>query len=240
MWSAFSIYSSITATWLFPQDPFEQLHLATEAVFRSWNGKRAIDYRNAAKIAHDLGTAVNIVTMVFGNMGENSATGVATTRNVTTGEKKIEGDYLINAQGEDVVAGTRDTYPVEQMAQTLPKAWEEFLEIAEKLEKHYRNVQDIEFTVERGKLWMLQTRNAKRTAQAAVRLAVDMVEEGLITREEAVRDRVTTEQVDFFLHAQFDPESKQAAKSEGKLAGLGLECLSGRRCGDGCVYRRPR
>jgi pyruvate,orthophosphate dikinase len=157
----------------FPSDPYEQLRLATEAVFKSWNGKRAIDYRNAAKIPHDLGTAVNIQTMVFGNMGEDSATGVAMTRNATTGEKKIEGDYLINAQGEDVVAGIRITDPVENMAQTVPDAWKRFVGITQTLEKHYRDMQDIEFTVERGTLWMLQTRDGKRTAQAAVRIAGD-------------------------------------------------------------------
>ena len=215
----------------FPSDPLEQLRLATEAVFESWNGKRAIDYRNAAKIAHDLGTAVNIVTMVFGNMGQTSATGVATTRNVTTGEKKIEGDFLINAQGEDVVAGIRATLPIEQMADAVPDAWNQFVEIAKKLEQHYSNVQDVEFTVERGVLWMLQTRDAKRTAEAAVRIAVDMVEEGLITREEAVEKRVTTEQVDFFLHPQFEASSKKAAKTEGKLLASGLNVSPGAAVG---------
>jgi pyruvate,orthophosphate dikinase len=215
----------------FPTDPLEQLHLATEAVFKSWNGKRAIDYRNAAKIAHDLGTAVNIVTMVFGNMGQTSATGVATTRNVTNGEKKIEGDFLINAQGEDVVAGIRDTLRIERMADFLPDAWNQLLGIANKLEKHYGNVQDIEFTVEKGVLWMLQTRDAKRTAEAAVRIAVDMVEEGFIAREEALAKRVTTEQVDFFLHAQFSVSSKKAAKAEGKLLASGLNVSPGAAVG---------
>jgi pyruvate,orthophosphate dikinase len=214
----------------FPADPYEQLRLATEAVFKSWNGKRAIDYRNAAKIAHDLGTAVNIQTMVFGNMGENSATGVAMTRNATTGEKKIEGDYLINAQGEDVVAGIRETYPVEQMAETMPLAWNQFVEITSKLEQHYRDMQDVEFTVERGTLWMLQTRAGKRTAQAAVRIAADMAEEGLITREEAVM-RVTPEQVDFFLHPQFNIFSKRAAKGEGRLLASGLNVSPGAAVG---------
>ena len=199
-------------------------------MFKSWNGKRAIDYRNAAKIPHDLGTAVNIVTMVFGNMGEDSATGVAMTRNATTGEKKIEGDYLINAQGEDVVAGIRATYPVEQMAETMPQAWGQFVEIAGKLEKHYRDMQDVEFTVERGTLWMLQTRNGKRTAQAAVRIAADMADEGLITREEAVM-RVTPEQVDFFLHPQFNPTSKRAARGEGRLLASGLNVSPGAAVG---------
>ena len=214
----------------FPADPYEQLRLATAAVFKSWNGKRAIDYRNAAKIPHDLGTAVNIQTMVFGNMGENSATGVAMTRNATTGEKKIEGDFLINAQGEDVVAGIRATYPVEQMAETMPQAWNQFVEITSKLEQHYRDMQDVEFTVERGTLWMLQTRDGKRTAQAAVRIAADMAEEGLITREEAVM-RVTPEQVDFFLHPQFDPTSKRAAKGEGRLLASGLNVSPGAAVG---------
>jgi len=214
----------------FPADPFEQLSLATEAVFKSWNGKRAIDYRNAAKIAHDLGTAVNIQTMVFGNMGENSATGVAMTRNATTGTKKIEGDYLINAQGEDVVAGIRATYPVEQMGETMPQAWNQFAEIAGKLEQYYREMQDVEFTVERGTLWMLQTRSGKRTAQAAVRIAVDMAEEGLITREEAVM-RVSPEQVDFFLHPQFNASSKKTAKAEGRSLASGLNVSPGAAVG---------
>ncbi len=215
----------------FPVDPVEQLRLATEAVFKSWNGKRAIDYRNAAKIAHDLGTAVNIVTMVFGNMGQTSATGVATTRNVTNGDKKIEGDFLINAQGEDVVAGIRATLPIEQMADSLPEAWKQLLGIANKLEQHYSNVQDIEFTVEKGVLWMLQTRDAKRSAEAAVRIAVDMAQEGLISRQEAVEKRVTTDQVDFFLHPQFNISSKQAAKSEGKFLASGLNVSPGAAVG---------
>ncbi len=193
----------------FPTDPMEQLRLATEAVFRSWNGKRAVDYRNAAKIPHDLGTAVNIVTMVFGNMGDDSATGVAMTRSGSTGEKAIEGDYLTNAQGEDVVAGIRLTKPIEELATEMPKAYTEFAKVARRLEKHYRNMQDVEFTIERGKLWMLQTRDGKRTAQAEVRIAVDMAEETLITKKEAVL-RVKPEQVDFYLHPQFDAKAKKA------------------------------
>ncbi|MBD3646969.1 MAG: pyruvate, phosphate dikinase, partial [Pseudomonadales bacterium] len=187
----------------FPADPMEQLRLAVEAGFRSWNGKRAIDYRNAANIPHDLGTAVNIQTMVFGNMGENSATGVAMSRNTSTGEPELEGDFLVNAQGEDVVAGIRITRNLDELEREMPEIYREFREIAETLERHYRNVQDIEFTIEQGKLWILQTRDAKRTAQAEVRIAVDMVEEGLITREEAIA-RVKPEQVDFFLHPQLD------------------------------------
>jgi pyruvate,orthophosphate dikinase len=194
----------------FPTDPMEQLRLATEAVFSSWNGKRAVDYRNAAKIAHNLGTAVNIVTMVFGNMGDDSATGVAMTRSGSSGDKAIEGDYLTNAQGEDVVAGIRLTKPIEELAKEMPKAYTEFAKVARRLEKHYRNMQDVEFTIERGKLWMLQTRDGKRTAQAEVRIAVDMADEGLITRKEAVL-RVKPEQVDFYLHPQFDAKAKKAA-----------------------------
>jgi len=170
----------------FPSDPYEQLKLATEAVFKSWNGRRAIDYRNAAGIAHDLGTAVNIQTMVYGNIGDNSATGVAMSRDASTGEKEPEGDFLVNAQGEDVVAGIRQTQPLHELKDIMPKAYNEFLTIAGKLERHYRNMQDMEFTIENGKLWLLQTRDGKRTAQAEVKIAVDMVEEGLITKEEAV------------------------------------------------------
>jgi pyruvate,orthophosphate dikinase len=214
----------------FPIEPYEQLRMATAAVFESWNGKRAIDYRNAAGIAHDLGTAVNIVAMVFGNMGENSATGVAMTRNSTTGEKDVEGDYLTNAQGEDVVAGIRMTKEINQLIKEMPEAYAELLGIAKRLEQHYQDMQDMEFTIERGKLWMLQTRSAKRSAQAAVRIAVDMVEEKLITREEAVL-RVTPDQVDFFLHPQFDHVTKQEAKSAGALLATGLNVSPGAAVG---------
>ncbi|MCD6427099.1 MAG: pyruvate, phosphate dikinase, partial [Caldisericaceae bacterium] len=170
----------------FPQDPMEQLFTAIEAVFKSWNNPRAIAYRKINKISDDLGTAVNIVMMVFGNMGDDSATGVAFTRNPSTGEKKLYGEYLVNAQGEDVVAGIRTPKPIDEMKNDIPSAFEELLKVAETLEKHYRDMQDMEFTVEKGKLYMLQTRTAKRTAQAAVKVAVDMVKEGLITKEEAV------------------------------------------------------
>ena len=195
----------------FPSDPMEQLKLAVEAVFKSWNGKRAIDYRNAAGIPHDLGTGVNIVTMVFGNMGMDSATGVAMTRSGTNGEKEIEGDYLTNAQGEDVVAGIRLTKPIAELSTEMPKPYKEFARVAHRLEKHYRNMQDVEFTIERGKLWMLQTRDGKRTAQAEVRIAVEMAEEGLISKKEAVT-RVKPEQVDFYLHPQFDPFARKRAE----------------------------
>ena len=194
----------------FPSEPQEQLKLATEAVFKSWNGKRAVDYRNAAGISHDLGTAVNIQTMVFGNMGDDSATGVAMSRNATTGENAIEGDYLVNAQGEDVVAGIRATKTMADFSDEMPVLYGEFEEIAKRLEQHYREMQDMEFTVERGKLWVLQTRDGKRTAQAAVRIAVEQVEEGLITPTEAVM-RVQPDQVDFFLHPQFSAAAKEEA-----------------------------
>jgi pyruvate,orthophosphate dikinase len=185
----------------FPTDPVEQLRLAIAAVFESWKSRRAHDYRAASNIPHDLGTAVNVVAMVFGNTGSNSATGVAMSRDATTGESSLEGDYLINAQGEDVVAGIRATKPIAQLAEEMPEVAAEFAAIARRLEKHYRDMQDMEFTVEEGRLWLLQTRNGKRTAQAAVRIAVELAEEGLISREEAVK-RVSPAQVDFFLHPQ--------------------------------------
>ncbi|MFP4475128.1 MAG: pyruvate, phosphate dikinase [Desulfatibacillaceae bacterium] len=214
----------------FPEDPYEQLRLGTEAVFKSWNGKRAVDYREAAGIDHNLGTAVSIVTMVFGNMGDDCATGVAMTRNGNTGENEVEGDYLINAQGEDVVAGTRMTKDISNLKREMPKAYGELMDIAQKLERHYREMQDMEFTIERGKLWMLQTRDGKRTAQAAVRIAVDMVEDGLITQEEAVW-RVTPAQVDFFLHPQFDRQARRDARGNGTLVATGLNVSPGAAVG---------
>jgi pyruvate,orthophosphate dikinase len=214
----------------FPEDPHAQLMMATEAVFKSWNGKRAVDYRNAAGIPHDLGTAVNIVAMVFGNLGSDSATGVAMTRHGSTGEKRIEGDYLINAQGEDVVAGIRMTEDIVGLQTTMPAVWDELERIAVTLESHYREMQDIEFTIEKGKLWMLQTRDGKRTAQAAVRIAVEMVEEGLITREEAVK-RITPEQVDFFLHPQFKRTAIEEAKTSGSYLASGLNVSPGAAAG---------
>src|SRR6266508_2767715 len=161
----------------FPSDPKEQLRLAIEAVFRSWFGKRAHDYREVNKIRHDLGTACSVVTMVFGNMGNDSGTGVAFTRDPNTGERKLFGEYLLNAQGEDVVAGIRTPHKLADLERELPRAYRQFTEIAQRLEKHYRDVQDLEFTIERGKLYMLQTRSAKRTARAAVRIAVEKVVE---------------------------------------------------------------
>ena len=188
----------------FPSDPYEQLDLAIKSVFASWFGKRAVDYRNNQKIAHDLGTAVNVVTMVFGNMGDDSGTGVAFTRDPNTGEKVLFGEYLTNAQGEDVVAGIRTAPRISQMQTEMPAVYAEFLRIGQQLEHHYRDVQDLEFTIERGKLYMLQTRSAKRTAAAAVKIAVDMVQEGLITPVEAV-GRVEPAHVDQLLRATFDP-----------------------------------
>jgi pyruvate,orthophosphate dikinase len=207
-------YKKIVKTTLgrdFPDDPNEQLDLAIKAVFASWFGKRANDYRNSQKIAHDLGTAVNVVTMVFGNMGDDSGTGVAFTRNPNTGEKILFGEYLVNAQGEDVVAGIRTPSPISSLAKDMPKAYNEFKKIAEKLEKHYKDVQDLEFTIEHGRLYMLQTRSAKRTAAAAVKIAIDMVKEKLITTDEALA-RIEPAQVDQLLRDQFDPKARAAAK----------------------------
>jgi pyruvate,orthophosphate dikinase len=210
----------------FPEEPHQQLRLATEAVFKSWNGKRAFDYRNAAGIAHDLGTAVNIQTMVFGNMGDDCATGVAMSRNASTGEPSLEGDFLMNAQGEDVVAGIRLTQPLAELEALMPEIYGEFRAIAERLERHYRNMQDMEFTIEHGKLWILQTRDGKRTAQAEVRIAVDMAREGLIDEHEAVR-RVSPEQIEIFLHPQFDA----SARDEATLLASGLNVSPGAAVG---------
>ncbi len=194
----------------FPEDPLEQLDLAIKAVFASWFGKRARDYRDYNKIAHDLGTAVNVVTMVFGNMGDDSGTGVAFTRDPNTGAKTLYGEYLTNAQGEDVVAGIRTPQAIAQMRQAMPAVYDQFQQIADRLERHYRDVQDLEFTIERGHLYMLQTRSAKRTAAAAVRIAVDMVNEGIISKEEAI-GRIEPAQVDQLLRATFDPKALAGA-----------------------------
>jgi pyruvate, orthophosphate dikinase len=214
----------------FPNDPYDQLRLATEAVFKSWNGKRAVDYRRATNIPDNLGTAVNIQTMVFGNMGNDSGTGVAFTRNPATGEKKLYGDYLLNAQGEDVVAGIRNTEPIQNLGNDLPEAYNQFLEICDKLEAHYHDLQDVEFTIERGRLWMLQTRNGKRTASAAVKAAVEMVNEGLIGKDEAVL-RVSSDNVDTLLHPQFNPETISAAKKENRYLGSGVNASPGAAVG---------
>ncbi|MBZ0288759.1 MAG: pyruvate, phosphate dikinase, partial [Anaerolineae bacterium] len=210
----------------FPTDPLVQMGYAIEAVFKSWNGKRAIDYRNAAGIAHDLGTAVNIQTMVFGNMGSRSGTGVAFTRNPSTGEKKLFGDFLMNAQGEDVVAGIRTPEPIAQLADENPEVYKQFVEVNRKLEAHYREMQDVEFTIENGKLWMLQTRDGKRTARAAVRIAVEMVEEGVIKKEDAVL-RVSPQHVLQLLHPQFDIDEKAAADKNNRMVAKGVNASPG-------------
>ncbi len=194
----------------FPDQVHEQLGQAIEAVFASWFGKRAADYRNYNKISHDLGTAVNVQMMVFGNMGNDSGTGVAFTRNPATGDKALYGEFLINAQGEDVVAGIRTPKKIAQLKDEMPTVYDQFLNTGAMLEKHYREVQDLEFTVERGKLWMLQTRTGKRTAQAAIKIAVDMVKENLITKEEALQ-RIEPMQINQLLLPRFDEEAKQKA-----------------------------
>jgi pyruvate,orthophosphate dikinase len=199
----------------FPQDPKEQLIEAVKAVFRSWENPRAVVYRRLNDIPSDWGTAVNVQEMVYGNMGEDSGTGVAFTRNPSTGEKKLYGEYLMNAQGEDVVAGIRTPEPLAKLEQVNPQVYEQFVEIAKKLEKHYRDMQDMEFTIERGKLFMLQTRNGKRTAQAALKIAIDLVNEGLITREEAVM-KVDPRQLDTLLHPAFDQNQLKILEPIGK------------------------
>lgn len=189
----------------FPQDPEKQLLMAVEAVFRSWNNPRAITYRNLYDIPHNIGTAVNVQSMVFGNMGDTSGTGVAFTRNPSTGEKKVFGEFLINAQGEDVVAGIRTPLTIDKLNEVMPDIYKQFIEAAHTLEQHYRDMQDIEFTIEEGKLYFLQTRSGKRTAEAALRAAVEMVGEGLITKKDAVM-RVEPKSLDQLLHPKFDPE----------------------------------
>ena len=209
----------------FPQ-PIDQLAQALMAVFDSWNGDRAIAYRNANKIPHDLGTAVNVQTMVFGNMGNDCGTGVAFTRNPATGDKELYGEFLLNAQGEDVVAGIRTPMPISQLAQELPGVYQRFVEIADRLEETYRDVQDLEFTVERGHLYMLQTRTAQRTAAAAVKTALDMVHEGRITEEEALQ-RVQPDHVVQLLLPRFDPTAKEQAVRNGRLLTTAISASPG-------------
>ena len=211
----------------FPTDVLKQLELAIKAVFNSWMGRRAVDYRNQFKIPHDLGTAVSVVTMVFGNMGEDSGTGVAFTRDPSTGKKEIYGEFLANAQGEDVVAGIRTPMSISKMRDLWPTVYGQFEEIADRLEKTYKDVQDLEFTVERGKLYMLQTRNAKRTGKAAVVTAVEMVNEGLISKEEALK-RIQPMHVQQILVPQFDPASRKKA---GEPIGKGLAASPGAAVG---------
>lgn len=210
----------------FPIDPKEQLLESIKAVFRSWNNPRAIVYRRMNDIPSAWGTAVNVQSMVFGNMGETSGTGVAFTRNPATGENKIFGEYLMNAQGEDVVAGIRTPQPIETLNQVMPEVYKEFIRISNLLENHYKDMQDMEFTIEQGKLYFLQTRNGKRTAPAALRVAVEMVEEGLNTKEEAVL-KVEPKQLDQLLHPMFDPEEIKNAKEVSK----GLPASPGAGCG---------
>ena len=204
----------------FPQDVNKQLEMAIIAVFQSWNTPRAKVYRKANKISDDLGTAVNVQSMAFGNMGNDSGTGVAFTRNPSTGEHQLYGEFLVNAQGEDVVAGIRTPFPISKLREELPEIYEQFVQVCSTLEKHYRDMQDIEFTVERGKLYMLQTRSGKRTARAAVKVAFDMVQEGLISKEEALL-RIDPEQLDQLLHRQIDPQAKLEVIARGLPASPG-------------------
>jgi pyruvate,orthophosphate dikinase len=204
----------------FPSDPLEQLDLAIQAVFKSWDNPRAVTYRKQYDIPHDLGTAVNVQTMVFGNKGEDSATGVCFTRNPSTGEARRFGEYLVNAQGEDVVAGIRTPKSLDELGQEMPELYQQLTQVMDKLESHYRDMQDIEFTIEQGKLYMLQTRTGKRTAAAALKIATDMVKEGLISKEEAVA-RVQPEQLDQLLHPRLDPDAKYEVIAQGLPASPG-------------------
>ena len=210
----------------FPSDPKVQLMEAVKAVFRSWDNPRANYYRRMNDIPYSWGTAVNVQMMVFGNTGPNSGTGVAFTRNAATGEKKLFGEYLINAQGEDVVAGIRTPSPIATLEKDMPEVYKQFVEVATRLENHYKDMQDMEFTIEDGKLFMLQTRNGKRTAAAALKIAVDLVDEGMISEEEAVL-RVEPKQLDSLLHPQFDAAALKKAQAIGK----GLAASPGAACG---------
>ena len=214
----------------FPEDPMEQLRQAVEAVFVSWYGKRAMDYRNFNKIPHDLGTAVNIMAMVFGNRDERSASGVAFTRDPASGEKVLYGEYLLNAQGEDVVAGVRTPRPIVELQRDMPEAYAQFRKICRMLEHHYKDMQDLEFTIEQGRLFILQTRTGKRTTRAAVTIAVNMVHEGLIHKREAVQ-RIAPEQIDQLLLPVFRAESKQEALANGQWLGNGLNASPGAASG---------
>lgn len=219
------IYRSETGN-AFPQEPKEQLMLAIEAVFKSWNNPRAQVYRRLNDISHTLGTAVNIQSMVYGNMGDNSGTGVAFTRNPSTGEKHLFGEYLINAQGEDVVAGIRTPQSIDRLKKDIPEIYDQFVEITNILEKHYKDMQDVEFTIEKGRLFMLQTRNGKRTAKAAIKIAVDQVNEGLISKEEALL-RIEPRQLEQLLHPSFDQKDLEKAE----LLAKGLPASPGAACG---------
>lgn len=213
----------------FPQEPKKQLMLAVEAVFRSWNNPRAIIYRRLNDIPNDLGTAVNIQSMVFGNMGDTSGTGVAFTRDPATGENKLLGEYLINAQGEDVVAGIRTPEPIDTLEEVMPEIYKQFIDTVKTLEHHYKDMQDVEFTIEKGRLFFLQTRNGKRTAASAINVAVDLVEEGLITKEEAIM-RVEPKQLDQLLHPKFEDKALKKAT----ILAKGLPASPG--AGSGKIY----
>ena len=213
----------------FPQEPKKQLMLAVEAVFRSWNNPRAIIYRRLNDITNDLGTAVNIQSMVFGNMGDTSGTGVAFTRDPATGENKLLGEYLINAQGEDVVAGIRTPEPIDTLEEVMPEIYKQFIDTVKTLEHHYKDMQDVEFTIEKGRLFFLQTRNGKRTAASAINVAVDLVEEGLITKEEAIM-RVEPKQLDQLLHPKFEDKALKKAT----ILAKGLPASPG--AGSGKIY----
>ena len=210
----------------FPTDPMVQLEKAIEAVFRSWNNPRAIFYRKMNDIPSSWGTAVNVQMMVFGNMGDTCGTGVAFTRNPATGEKKLFGEFLMNAQGEDVVAGIRTPSPISKLQEIMPSAYNQFVDICDRLEKHYRDMQDMEFTIENEKLYMLQTRNGKRTAAAALKIACDLVDEGLINEKDALM-MVEPKQLDSLLHPQFD--ASELAKA--KVLTTGLAASPGAACG---------
>jgi len=204
----------------FPQDPMEQLFMSVEAVFRSWNNERAIVYRNLNRISHDLGTAVNVQAMVFGNMGDDCGTGVAFTRNPSTGEKDLYGEFLINAQGEDVVAGIRTPRPISELKDQMPEMYKQFVQAADTLEHHYKDMQDIEFTIERGRLYMLQTRNGKRTGQAAVQVAYDLVHENILTPAEAIM-KVEPAHIEQLMHRRIDPSAKLDVIAKGLPASPG-------------------
>ena len=204
----------------FPQDPMDQLFMSVEAVFRSWNNERAIVYRNLNRISHDLGTAVNVQSMVFGNMGDDCGTGVAFTRNPSTGEKVLYGEFLTNAQGEDVVAGIRTPRPISELKDQMPEMYKQFVQAADTLEHHYKDMQDIEFTIERGRLYMLQTRNGKRTGRAAVQVAYDLVHESILTPAEALM-KVEPAHIEQLMHRQIDPSAKLNVIAKGLPASPG-------------------
>ena len=217
----------------FPQEPKDQLMGAVKAVFRSWDNPRAIVYRRMNDIPGDWGTAVNVQTMVFGNKGDTSGTGVAFTRNPSTGEKGIFGEYLINAQGEDVVAGVRTPQPITQLEKDLPECYKQFMDLAMKLENHFHDMQDMEFTIEEGKLYFLQTRNGKRTAPAAIKIACDLVDEGQITPEEAVCS-IEAKSLDQLLHPTFDADALKA----GEVIGSALPASPGAAAGKVILHGR--